>query len=165
MRLRRGLPCFVAIAAALFGQTDTGVITGLVTDSAGALVAGAAVTITGQDTHLQYRVTSNDSGLFTSPGLRTGRYRITVEKDGFRSETRTGLVVRVQDRVQANFALDVASTKSEITVNAQQPLLESETSSLGQVVEEQNIVRLPLNGRNIMGLGACPRIPEHRGNG
>ena len=150
-RLFAGLGIFL-LAAVCPAQVDTGRITGLVADATGAVISGAAITISGEDTQLSYSTSSNESGLYVSPGLRTGRYRVSVEKDGFRTEIRTGVEVRVQDRVQLNFGLNVAATRAEVTVQAEVPLLASETSSLGQVIEQKQIVELPLKGRNFIGL-------------
>ncbi|MGH9671804.1 MAG: TonB-dependent receptor domain-containing protein [Bryobacteraceae bacterium] len=158
---RGGALAALAFVAVCSAQVDTGRITGLISDSTGAVISGATVTIAGEETQLQYTVSSNETGLYVSPGLRTGRYRVTVEKDGFRTEIRTGVEVRVQDRVQLNLGLNVAATRSEVTVAAEAALLQSETSSLGQVIEQRQIVELPLNGRNFIGLailgaGALP---------
>ncbi len=151
-------------SSVLCAQVDTGVITGLVTDDTGAVVPGAAITITGEQTQLTYAVQSNDTGLYISPGLRTGRYRVTAQKDGFRTETKTGVEVRVQDRVQINFSLTVAATHAEVTVTSPAQLLQSETSSLGQVVPEKMLNELPMNGRNFMGLAtlAAGTLPSTR---
>jgi len=142
----------LAAVSGLNAQVDTGVLTGLVTDSTGAVVPGAKITIVGEGASLRYVVESNATGLFVSPGLRTGLYSVTVEKEGFRAETKTGVLVRVQERVQLNFQLEVRGTLTSITISDEARLLQSETSSLGQVVESRTIVDLPLNGRNFIGL-------------
>jgi len=166
MSLRSTLPYAIVVLSAvvLRAQVDTGVITGLVTDDTGALIPGAVVTISGEDTRLTYTVQSNDTGLYVSPGLRTGRYRATAQKDGFRTETQIGIEVRVQDRVQINFNLSLAATRAEVTITSAAPLLQSETSSLGQVVPERMLAELPMNGRNAMGLAtlAAGTLPSTR---
>ena len=149
------------LALPLTAQVDTGVITGVVTDASGAVIPGATVQVIGEETQITYELQTNASGLYASPGLRTGSYQVTASMEGFRTENRTGVAVRVQDRAQVDFILEIGSTQSEVTVTAAAPLLESQTSSLGQVIEENTIVSLPLNGRNfinlaLLGAGVLP---------
>src|SRR5207253_5651088 len=88
---------------------------------------------------------------YSTPALRPGRYEIAVTKEGFRPQKSQPFDLRVQDRAELNFQLELGST-SEVTVSATAPLLESETSSLGQVIEDKTISELPLNGRNFIQL-------------
>src|SRR5260370_15640864 len=150
---------FSALAA--MAQVDTGAILGVVTDRSGAVVPGAGVKIVEESTNSLTELHTNDSGFYSAPALRPGRYQVTVAKEGFRPQKSQSFDLRVQDHAELNFQLDVGPTSSEITVSATAPLLESETSSLGQVVEEKTITDLPLNGRNfiqlaILGTGTLP---------
>jgi hypothetical protein len=152
---------FAAAGAGLMAQVDTGAISGVVTDATNATVPGARVTITQQETNLRLSLTTNDSGFYSAPSLHPGHYNVQVLKDGFQTQDKLGVELRVQDRVEVNFALTIGSTSSEVTVEAAAPLLESETSSLGQVVEQHTVNELPLNGRNFiqlatLGAGALP---------
>ncbi len=145
----------------LSAQVDTGAIAGVVSDNTGAVVPGVKIVITHEATNLQTILKTNDSGFYAAPALRLGRYSISATMEGFRGETKTGIELRVQERLEINFQLEVGATTSEITVTAAAPLLESETSSLGQVVEERTITDLPLNGRNFiqlatLGAGTLP---------
>ncbi len=155
----------VALASAsvfsLMAQVDTGTISGIVTDSSNAVIPKAQVIITQQETDQHLRLAANDSGFYSAPGLRTGHYSIQVSHQGFQAQKKTGIQVNVQDRLQVNFTLAVGAAASEVTVEATAPLLESETSSLGQVVQQQTINDLPLNGRLFiqlatLGAGALP---------
>ena len=151
---------FFATLAAM-AQVDTGAILGVVTDRSGAVVPGASVRIVEASTNAQTELQTNDSGFYSAPALRPGRYQVSVTKEGFRPQRSESFDLRVQDRAEFNFQLDVGPVSSEITVLARAPLLESETSSLGQVVEENTIAGLPLNGRNfiqlaILGTGTLP---------
>lgn len=148
-------------ALTLAAQVDTGAISGVITDASGSVVPGAKITIIQTETNFRTELTSNETGFYTAPALRPGRYVITVVQPGFLPQKSEPFDVRVQDRVEMNFRLEISGTSTEVTVSAAALLLESETSSLGQVIEEKNIVDLPLNGRNfiqlaILGAGTLP---------
>ena len=147
--------------AAILAQVDTGAVSGVVTDASGSVVPGARIRIMHEETNFQSEIETNESGFYSAPGLRVGRYVVLITKEAFRSQKSQEFELRVQDRVEMNFQLEVGATTSEITVSAAAPLLESETSSLGQVVEGKTIADLPLNGRSfiqlaILGAGALP---------
>src|SRR5205085_5838790 len=108
-------------------QVDTGSITGVVTDSSGALVPDAQVTITETQTNVRFAVTTNGSGFFSTPSLHPGPYQLEVAKQGFQTQKQTGINLRVQDRLELNFSLALGATATEITVNTSAPPLESET--------------------------------------
>ena len=138
--------------ATVSAQVDTGTISGLVTDSTGGIIPAAEVTIVQTDTNSRVTVTSNQTGFYSLPSLHPGHYSISAAKSGFQTQNKTGIELRVQDRLEVNFALGLGSTSTELTVTGAQTLLESETSSLGQVIEQKTIVDLPLNGRNFIQL-------------
>jgi outer membrane receptor protein involved in Fe transport len=161
------------IAAALlvtlsaFAQVDTGGVSGVVTDRTGASIPGARVTVTQQATNLTSEFETNEAGFYSAPSLRPGLYNVTISKEGFQPQKSKDFELRVQDRAELNFQLELGMTTAEITISAIAPLLESETSSLGQVVVEKTINELPLNGRNFiqlatLGAGTLPstRTPE-----
>ena len=157
--MRVFLPFFAGVLA--WAQVDTGTVSGLVTDKSGAVIAGAVVTVTQQSTNIQTALRSNGTGFYSAPSLRPGAYVVTASHEGFRPQKSKPFDVRVQDRVEVNFQLDIGAASAEITISATAPLLESETSSLGHVVEEKTIHELPLNGRNFiqlatLGAGTLP---------
>jgi hypothetical protein len=143
---------FAMSLPAVVAQVDTGTISGIVTDSSGAIVPGASVTVSQQETSLRVTRSTNESGFFSATGLRSGHYDIAVTKAGFQAQRKTGVEVRVQDRLEINFSLAIGGTSTEVTVAAAAPLLESETSSLGQVIQEKTVTDLPLNGRSFIQL-------------
>ncbi|MDQ2947122.1 MAG: TonB-dependent receptor, partial [Acidobacteriota bacterium] len=158
MKLLAGL---LTAATLLLAQVDTGSVAGLITDASGAVVPEASVIVSHVETNTQTALKSNGSGYYSVPSLRPGRYLIEVSKEGFRPQKSQEFELRVQDRAELNFRLQLGAASSEITVIATAPLLESETSSLGQVVEEKTITELPLNGRNFiqlatLGAGTLP---------
>ncbi|MEO7145196.1 MAG: carboxypeptidase-like regulatory domain-containing protein, partial [Bryobacteraceae bacterium] len=165
--LVRRLALLALCAGTALAQVDTGAISGVVTDESGAVIPGAQVTVTQLDTNVQVALSTNTAGFYSAPALHPGRYGVTVSKNGFQAQKRTGLDLRVQDRLELNFKLALGATTTEITVTAAPTVLESETSSLGQVIEEKTITDLPLNGRSFIQLatltaGTLPstRTPE-----
>jgi len=156
-------------SVALLAQVDTGVVSGFVTDPSGAVVPGATITITRPESASPAELLTNESGFYSAPALRPGRYEVLVGKEGFRSQKSQPFELHVQDRAEINFQLDVASAEQSIFVKAAAPLLESETSSLGHVVEEKTVSELPLNGRNfiqlaILGAGTLQSRTVERDN-
>ncbi len=133
-------------------QVDTGAISGVVRDHSGGVVPRAAVRIVQQGTNLETDLQTNNSGFYAAQALQPGQYQITVTKEGFQVQKSQPLDLRVQDRAEINFELVVGSTRSEVTVSTAAPLLESQTSSIGQVIESRTVTDLPLNGRNFIQL-------------
>ncbi|MSV30584.1 MAG: carboxypeptidase regulatory-like domain-containing protein [Bryobacterales bacterium] len=146
----RFLAAFLALP--LLAQVDTGAISGTVSDASGAVIPNVQVTVTHLDTNIKTALSTNASGFFAAPSLKVGRYTVGATAEGFRPEMRTSIDLHVQERLEINFTLQVGSSASEVTVTAAAPLLESETSSLGQVMEQKTITDLPLNGRNFIQL-------------
>jgi hypothetical protein len=131
----------------LHAQTTEGAIVGTVTDPSGATIAGAVVTVTNMDTGISVRATSDATGNYVITPLHIGRYSVAVEASGFKKSVRSDITVNVQDRVRVDASLEVGAVTDTVEVAAAAPLLETDTSYLGEVVESQRIVDLPLNGR------------------
>jgi hypothetical protein len=121
-------------------------IAGRVVDASGAIIPGATITATNVDTGIKSVATTNADGLYEIPALSPGHYTIAVELSGFRTETRTGLVLSVQQAAQLDFRLDVGAVSQTVQVSI--PLVDTLGSSLGQVIDNTRIRELPLNGRN-----------------
>ena len=156
----------VAFPIAVLAQVDTGAISGTVSDQSGAIIGGAQVIVTQQETNVRVTLKTNPSGFYSAPALRPGRYDVQVNQQGFQGQKKTGVDLRVQDRLELNFTLSVGAASSEVSVEAAAPLLESETSSLGQVIQERTINELPLNGRNFIQLATLTAgaLPSTRTN-
>jgi Carboxypeptidase regulatory-like domain len=133
-------------------QTTYGALTGTVADTTGAAVAGATVTLTNTATAEKQTQTTGESGLYSFVNLSPGRYTIFVEKTGFKSVSREDVVVLVQQVTRVDVALAVGQVSETVTVTGGTPLLQPETSSMGQVVEQRSANELPLNGRNVFNL-------------
>jgi Carboxypeptidase regulatory-like domain len=150
------------LVTAVWAQKDAGAIVGLVRDSSGAVVAGARVTVSDVDRNIQLTLSTNDAGEYVASPLRIGRYRVTVEKQGFKRAVAGPFQVNIQDRVGVDLKLQTGSATETITVTGQSPQPETETSDLGQVVDSRRINALPLNGRNyaqraLLGVGIAAR--------
>src|SRR5580692_9963336 len=143
--------------AGLFGeplaaQTTYGSIAGTVSDASGAAVADAQVTLTNLGTTEKRVAQSGTDGLYAFVNLLPSRYSIVVEKTGFKRITRPEIIVEVGQSVRIDITLQVGDVNQTIEVTAETPLLQAETSSIGQVVEQRKANELPLNGRNVFSL-------------
>src|SRR6185437_80983 len=154
--MRKVLLCvsLLLTGALVWGQTNTAVITGTVTDPAGAVVPGAAVTIDNQSTGASLTFTTNGQGYYTSAPIDPGTYSVTVTKSGFQSQTQTGLILQVQARLAVNFTMTVGQVSEKVVVTGAAAAIDTQTSSLGQVVSSQTITQMPLNGRSYLQLAA-----------
>src|SRR6185437_2950450 len=154
--MRKFLLCvsLLLTGALVSAQTNTGVITGTVTDSAGAVIAGAAVAITNLSTGASLAFTTNGDGYYTSAPIDPGTYSVAVTKSGFQSQTQTGLTLQVQARLAVNFTLTVGQVSQQVVVTGGAQVIDTQTSSLGQVLSSSTIEQLPLNGRSYLQLAA-----------
>lgn len=153
-------------AIPVLAQVPTGTIMGVVKDSSGAVVAGATVTILSPETGLTRPVTTGDDGAYRAPNLPTGHYDVKAERAGFRTETQQGLTLNVSDNAVINFTLQVGTSTQEVVVESEALQVNTSTSTLGGLVNEQQMSDLPLNGRNYMDLSLMqPGVTQDRNNG
>lgn len=166
-RLAAAVP-FLLLAVALRAQVDTGTILGAVHDNSGALVPNATVTVRSEGTGFSKTTTTNSSGTYVLTPLKIGKYSLEVESPGFKKELRTGLELNIQQQLVADFNLQVGDVANQVEVSAAAPILQTESGSVGQVINSHVINDLPLNGRNYTFLarlvpGATVGQPEGRG--
>jgi len=175
-RLRKLLRCIFILALVLlfasqiYAQKDTGSIVGVVKDAGGGVVPGAKVTARDVDRGIEFTTTTDANGEYVAGPLKVGRYTITVEKDKFKTAVAGPVQLDVQGRVEADVRLNVGEVTQKVEVTVQSPLLETETSSMGQVMDKTRIETLPLNGRNFaqlaqLGVGVVPSEPGSRVSG
>ena len=145
------LGVFLGCTAAL-AQLNTGSVLGTVFDSSRAVVASARVAIENQGTGFAVESITDAQGNFLVPVLPVGTYQVTVSSDGFKSQLKEDIRLRVSDRVRLLFSLEPGAVTETVTVSGQAPLVETASSTLGLVVELEQIDALPLNGRNISDL-------------
>src|SRR5262245_33378582 len=153
-RARPGWAIGVAAALGLIAgalparaQVAAGEITGLVKDQAGAPVPGVTVTITDAATNRQRVVTSSREGIYTAASLSPGTYRLDVELPGFRPVRHEGVRLATGEKARVDVDLAVGDIREQVTVVGDAPIVRAETASLGTVVENEQVVQLPLNGR------------------
>ncbi|HLK62077.1 MAG TPA: carboxypeptidase regulatory-like domain-containing protein [Bryobacteraceae bacterium] len=146
----RVLVCLCAFAAApLYGQFEYGEILGTVRDTSGAVVAGAKVTARGIDTNVQRSSLTNEQGNYSFPDLLRGNYEVSAGVTGFRAAKSEPLELRVGARLRMDLTLEPGELNEQVTVEAEAtPLLETDTSTRGQVIQSQQIRELPLNKRD-----------------
>src|SRR6267378_2392039 len=133
---------FSAITAR--AQSDRGTIAGTVLDSSGGVVANAAVTVTSTETGASYSATSGPTGGFRVQDVRVGTYDVSVSAPGFRIEKKTGVVIQVNSTASLEFSLQAGNVTETLTVVADAPAIQTETSEIGTVVGTRQIEELPL---------------------
>jgi len=153
----RTLPTLLLVAlsivgGSLFAQSTTQTIQGLVTDSTGAVIPGASVSITNVATGVQNMAETNATGNYTFTLVPVGTYDVRCETPGFKAEVATGVIVETGGQVRQNFALQIGEVTETIEVSAASVILQTENAITGSVVENKRIIELPLNGRNMQNL-------------
>jgi len=146
--------CVAASASTLVAQVAAGEITGIVGDSSGAAVPGATVTVTNVGTNLQRVIVSSGEGVYTAPSLAPGEYRVDVQLSGFKPIRREGIRLATGEKARIDFKLAVGEVREQVTVTADASILRAETASLGTVVEQEQVVQMPLNGRTFITLAS-----------
>ncbi len=134
-------------------QTATGTISGYVEDSSGARVPNAKITLVHSGTKQSRTAYTNERGEFLAALMPIGEYEVSAEFTGFRRKALSGNLLRVDQRLTVPITIEPGSISETVEVVGSAPLLESETSSLGQVIENKKVLDLPLNGRNVFALG------------
>ncbi|MCB1019732.1 MAG: carboxypeptidase regulatory-like domain-containing protein [Bryobacterales bacterium] len=163
--LQAGLLVAMFAGAPLFAQTF-GQIEGSVTDSSGATIAGAKITITNAATGVPREVESNEAGNYSVPFLNPGIYSITAELEGFKTARVDGRQVQVGDVQRVNIILEVGAVTEVIEVQAGAEMLDTSSTALGTVIDQQRIVELPINGRNYLSLvKLSPNVSAEMGAG
>ena len=136
-------------AAAASAQTFRGTILGTITDSSGASIAAASVTVKNVDTGLSRTVSTSDDGTYAVPELPIGTYTVTVEKDGFKQAIVTGIQVEVSAERRADVVLQPGTVSQTVEVTGEDlPQVESTSNVLGGLIESRVAANLPVNGRD-----------------
>jgi len=141
-------------------------LTGRVTDKSDAVVAGAGVKITNLDTGITRQSESNSEGFFTVPFLPPGAYRVTVEANGFKTSTRDGLQLTLDQVTRADFTLEPGAVTEMVQVTSEAPALQTDSATLGTAITGKLVQDLPLNGRNYVQLALLvPGVSSGPANG
>jgi hypothetical protein len=142
----------LSIAPPLKAQSTNASLTGRITDSSKGVVPNALVAAINTGTRLHYETVTNATGSYYVTDLPPGTYRIEVEKVGFKVVIKSDLVLHVQDALEINFEMVLGSASESVTVRGGVPPLDTESSTIGTVVEQRKVNELPLNGRNVFNL-------------
>lgn len=140
------LPAFL-FSALLRGQMQLANVSGAVTDAQGAVIPRAAVVVLHLDTGVRAATPTNAAGFYSHRSLAIGRYRLTCEADGFRSYVRDGLTLTAGLDLEIDIQLEVGAVADSVTVTAAASLLDTRSSSSGQLVENRTIRDIPLGDR------------------
>jgi outer membrane receptor protein involved in Fe transport len=147
------LSVILVLPAAGSAQVSSGKILGAVQDESAGVLPGVAIVIRNLDTGVTRETVTNDRGRYEVPGLQPGRYQVQAELTGFRRYTQGPIVVQVNEESLVNVILPVGEVAETIQVEAQGIVVQTTTATLGKVVEEKQILELPLSGRNFTSLG------------
>src|ERR1700730_611125 len=152
--LRNLVFLLAATASAAFSQTATGSISGSVRDPSTAAVIAAKVTLTNIANNESRSITSNSLGYYSFPLLPPATYRLEAQAPGFKRFVRDNIKLDVALALTVDVPLELGLASESVTVTGEAPPLESESSSLGHIIENERIVNLPLNGRNSYGFAS-----------
>src|SRR6516165_3607403 len=135
-------------ASNLRAQIDTGSILGTISDSTGAVIPSAKVSLTNEGTNLTIMTASKGDGTYIFTPVKIGSYAVTAESAGFEKVTQTHITVNIDQQVVVNLTLKPGQVTETVEVTAAPALLQTQTAAVGQVVGTQSVNNLPLNGRN-----------------
>lgn len=143
----------------------TATISGVVQDSSGAMLAGARVVAANEETGIRTSVTADAKGFYSLPALPVGTYRVEVTKPGFKTYLQSGILLRVNDSVRVDVALSVGNLEEHVNVTAEAVHVETTSTQLGEVISDQKIESVPLNGRSYTDLLALQAgvVPQTSG--
>ena len=149
-----------AFASSLFAQGgESTQILGTVEDTSGAVIPGVTVTIIHVATSQQRQVVTGESGNYVFTNINPGTYTVRAEKQGFKSEVRSDLILQLNQKARVDMKLSVGEVTETVEVSARGVILSTDDATLGNVVEQQRITDLPLNGRNFANLaGLMPGV-------
>ena len=148
----RRFACLALLTASascsLFAQRDAASLEGRVVDSSGAVVANASVAAVNTATNFTYHAQSDESGSWSISPVRIGTYTLTISAPGFKQSVVGPITLDVQQRQRADVTLQLGAVSEKVVVEGAAPLLETDSSETGQVIDSVSMVGFPLNGRN-----------------
>ncbi|HTZ46538.1 MAG TPA: carboxypeptidase-like regulatory domain-containing protein [Verrucomicrobiae bacterium] len=149
----RFLACVLLFSSTrVFAQVESGTFVGTVRDASGAVIAGASVTVVEIQTNVVHKASTNEQGEYNVNHLNPGIYSVSIEQAGFKTATQSNIKLDINQVVRVDVTLVPGVVSEHVEVSAAEPLVESQTSSIGQVIEDTQVHELPLNGRNFVQL-------------
>ncbi|HXS76882.1 MAG TPA: carboxypeptidase regulatory-like domain-containing protein [Terracidiphilus sp.] len=153
LRVSALLLLLLAISGEVFGQAGaTGTILGTVTDPSGAVVPNAKITVTNTATKVSFQTVTNSAGDFNAPALNPGTYTVAAEARGFQKAVISSFTLTVNQHARVDLTLKPGAVTETVTTTAQAVSLDTDTAELSNLVSQQQVEDLPLNGRNFMQL-------------
>ena len=154
-------PLLFVSAVSGLAQSPTGTISGLVTDSSGAALSNAAVSVTEVSTNTTQALKTDEQGRYTAPFIPPGTYKVQVTAEGFQSAAQTGIHVQVAENSTADFKLGIGQATQAVEVTTDTQTLDTETSNLADTIPQRFVLDLPDNGRNPFDFAALAPHREH----
>ena len=164
LRSVAGSPLIFLLAAGVAWAQATAQLAGTVRDESGAVLPGVTVTVTQTDTGFTRSVVTENSGSYVVPNLPTGPYRLEVSLEGFRSYVQTGIVLQVGATPTINAVLAVGNLAETVSVEAAAPLVDVRSAGISEVVDNERIIELPLQGRQVTDLIVLAGAAVNTGN-
>jgi hypothetical protein len=130
-------------------EVAVGEVSGVISDTTGAPIAGAAVRMTATSTQLVRNTNTDNQGRYALPNLPVGPYQLDVSANGFKSYVQSGIVLQVGNNVQINVVMQLGSISESVQVTADATMVDTRENAISQVIDERRIVDLPLNGRQV----------------
>src|SRR5579863_7638585 len=153
------LALWALFATVSMAQIGTGSVTGIVSDATGAVVPGAEITITDVDRNVSRSTRTTDTGDYVVPALQPGRYTITVKHADFKAAAVPEFTLQVDQMARVDVTLTVGQVTQVVDVPASASVLETESSTIGHLVDQRTIAGAPLTGRHYLGLATPgPRV-------
>jgi hypothetical protein len=143
---------FLLSAVVVGAQTETARISGRVTDPSGGVIVGAQCKVTNIETDVSVTTTTNEDGIYVLPDLHPATYRLTIQKDGFRTVVQPSLQLYVQDAINENFTLAIGPASQSVTVRGDAFGVRTDSAAVSTVVDDQFVQNMPLNGRSFQSL-------------
>ena len=139
MRALRSVCAFLTFSCALLAQFDSGQISGFVRDATGAVIAGAAVSVTNEGNGEQHKTTTNNEGYYIFPQLFVGRYAVAVEASGFKKYVQTSIVVDSQAKVAIDVPMTVGALTEQVMVEASAAQVKTDSADVGTTIDNKQI--------------------------
>lgn len=165
MRVKILILTVLILTTAIIGQTNKGAISGTISDASGGLIPGATVTITNVGTNQSIKVTTSKDGYYTVSSLDPVTYRVMVEAGGFKTSVVSEIKVDTATTQTVNVTLETGDVSETVTIEADAPLLNTESGTTGQTISERQLRELPLSNRSVLDLAmTAPNVSGDAGS-